>query len=709
MGPKVTMQRNGRYDVFVDLVTTTNTSRSLNSFLDHLQTEEGQWAEDCCVTLALPPQEPNVLSCDWANCFDDPVAGLAAALDGAAAKNRALVVIIGTWTYSNTSTSALLDYSDYDPMIGTIQPRFAKDDAERIHGLPSGSGGISLSACSRFLPEYYVTLELLSVFFLITPRGVLAAPKLAPSSLEDAYGTLLRGLRRRGFRNLLCNHNAVATGLPSDEIYLPLKKDLSAGAEQPVNWLRDVPEEKLEAILSSAFTKDGRARLLLDCRGIIPSYNGTSACILGFLRGFQVLNDTRFAITVLISKDAAEFHNLTETFAGFEIISDPAPHTFVAAILMAQPWSLSTIRELNQVASLVMFNMLDTIAWDIAYVAPQDLGETWRILGLTADAIFFNSAYSRDLYSFRFHPDPRIPCVVTQHSTTPKEILRGRSEGTHGAEPFLFLVGNSYAHKDIIATLDTLSKAFPYTEIRVLGAGDYKAHNVTSMSSGNLSAATMTSLYAGAAAIIFPSFYEGFGLPVVEALAYEKTVIVRDSPLWDEIAQLSYRSELIVPFRTEADLVEAVGRALHGEPQKTLENLPESEARSEPSWADCANKMLETTSRLVAEFDSRHWLARQILLEEAMRDEVNRVERQLAEVGEQQEQLEREISLIRTENSEMLETIAQLQTRSDKLRRIEKANIFMLLGRSIEAEMRFRDKIRTLKQRLKKKRGLSKK
>lgn len=609
------MQGNGRYDLFVDLVTIASTSSSLNSFLGHLQTEEGQWGEERCVTLALPPQDPNILSCDWANCFDDPVAGLATAIDGAAAKNRALVVIIGTWNYSNTSTSALLGYSDCDPMIGTIQLRFAGDDARRIHGLPCGCAGMSLSACSTFLPEYYVTLELLSVFFVITPRGVLAAPKLAPGSLEDAYATLLRGLRRRGFRNLLCNHTAVSTGLPSNEIYLPLKEDFPAGAEQPVNWLRDLPEQKLEAILSSAFTEDDQPRLLLDCRGIIPSYNGTSACILGFLRGFQDLGDTRFAITVLISKDAAEFHNLTEAFAGFEIISDPTHHTFVAVILMAQPWSLSTIRELNHIASLVMFNMLDTIAWDIAYVAPQDLGETWHILGLTADAIFFNSAYSRDRYNFRFHPDPRIPCVVTQHSTTPKEIPQARPGATHEAKPFLFLVGNSYEHKDIIATLETLSEAFPYTEIRVLGAGDYEAHNVTRMSSGNLSAETMTSLYTGAAVIIFPSFYEGFGLPVVEALAYEKTVIVRDSPLWDEIAQLSHRSEMIVPFRTDADLVEAVGRALHGDPQKTLENLPESEAISESSWANCANKMLETTSHLVAEFDSKRWLARQILLE----------------------------------------------------------------------------------------------
>lgn len=80
----------------------------------------------------------------------------------------------------------------------------------------------------------------------------------------------------------------------------------------------------------------------------------------------------------------------------------------------------------------------------------------------------------------------------------------------------------------------------------------------------------------------------------------------------------------------------------------------------------------------------------------------------LTDVAGQKEQLEREISLIRKKNSAMLETVAQLQGRSDKLRRIEKANIFMLLGRAIEAEMRFRDKARETKKRLKRKLGVSK-
>jgi glycosyltransferase involved in cell wall biosynthesis len=42
-------------------------------------------------------------------------------------------------------------------------------------------------------------------------------------------------------------------------------------------------------------------------------------------------------------------------------------------------------------------------------------------------------------------------------------------------------------------------------------------------------------LYAGADAILFPSEFEGFGLPVLEAVPFRKKIICSSLPVFDEL------------------------------------------------------------------------------------------------------------------------------------------------------------------------------
>ena len=52
----------------------------------------------------------------------------------------------------------------------------------------------------------------------------------------------------------------------------------------------------------------------------------------------------------------------------------------------------------------------------------------------------------------------------------------------------------------------------------------------------------MHRLYAAAKLVVFPSFYEGFGLPVVTALAYGRTLCARESPVLTEVALSAARA-----------------------------------------------------------------------------------------------------------------------------------------------------------------------
>jgi len=95
-------------------------------------------------------------------------------------------------------------------------------------------------------------------------------------------------------------------------------------------------------------------------------------------------------------------------------------------------------------------------------------------------------------------------------------------------------------------------------------------------------------VFAGAEAVVFPSRYEGFGIPVVEAaLEFEKKVITSRLPVFDELG---------VPRARQIDFgdPEALLAALRLEGPTVLERRP-------ATWADCARRTLEVMRRAAGE------------------------------------------------------------------------------------------------------------
>ncbi len=218
------------------------------------------------------------------------------------------------------------------------------------------------------------------------------------------------------------------------------------------------------------------------------------------------------------------------------------------------------------------------------------------------------------LSAFLFSRD--IAERVTHHSFAVDEQINhgvlGEPAGDH-----ILIFGNDYDHKDVRRTLQLLVDAFPYAKIVALGIdGDVSAGRGCHAEWLRSRRPHCSGSSPRARVIVFPSFYEGFGMPVVQGLAYGRTVVARQSPLWQEIsAQLQMPGQL-VQFDTAASLVEAVGRALAGHP---LESLPQgiglSVGQSPMRWQDCAQRMINTLEKLLPSADGRRWLER----EEALR------------------------------------------------------------------------------------------
>jgi glycosyltransferase involved in cell wall biosynthesis len=215
--------------------------------------------------------------------------------------------------------------------------------------------------------------------------------------------------------------------------------------------------------------------------------------------------------------------------------------------------------------------MLDTIAWDVLYPAGAGhVAPVWRFIARHADALLYISQFTRDRFRTRFPPDPQVAEQVTLLSLLPEEHIDPLAQSQPMTDDIL-VFGNEYDHKDLRSTARLLADAFPFNRLVVFGTSEALTPNMLAIPTGKLEDAALHRLLATARVIVYPSYYEGFGLPVVEGLAYGRPVLVRHSPLWTEIAGRSRLPGDLIEYDDAASLVEGVGRALSGLPTAALE------------------------------------------------------------------------------------------------------------------------------------------
>ena len=263
-----------------------------------------------------------------------------------------------------------------------------------------------------------------------------------------------------------------------------------------------------------------RPRILYDLYHLLPQHSGTSDFALNLLRDLEPLISDEYDLLVGAGIEQDFFWS---ELRGYRLYDERStlPMVFDLVYKPCSMFSWSEYIKMTRLAPRVTFTLLDIIALRCDYIGRAGLPELFRKTVELSDLVVAISESTRSDFEAFFEVELPMPVIYLGSSA-------GLAKGLNPAGEYLLVMGNSYAHKGLQETVEQLGTTWP---TKVVGGG--------SLTSGNLSRRFMHELMLKAKLLIYPSFYEGFGLPVVDALAMGKPVVVLDSALNRELAKFT--------------------------------------------------------------------------------------------------------------------------------------------------------------------------
>jgi glycosyltransferase involved in cell wall biosynthesis len=176
-------------------------------------------------------------------------------------------------------------------------------------------------------------------------------------------------------------------------------------------------------------------------------------------------------------------------------------------------------------------------------------------------------------------------------------------------KPYVLSVATQEPRKNIQKLLDVFEKIISERpEFRLVltgkygwGPGFHSPENV--IWTGYVPQEDLVALYSGCRVFIYPSLYEGFGLPVLEAMACGAPVVTSNNSSMAEIAK---DAAILVDPRSEGQIKKAIDMVLDLNMENYQKMVKASINRAKRfTWEKCARETLAVYQDLVPQKDNR--------------------------------------------------------------------------------------------------------
>ena len=177
-----------------------------------------------------------------------------------------------------------------------------------------------------------------------------------------------------------------------------------------------------------------------------------------------------------------------------------------------------------------------------------------RVLQTASRVIAVSRFTRRELIELLQVPEERIRVIPNAVEDTFTQ------DGPAESGEYVLAVGTLEPRKNLDRLVEAVGRT--HTELRIVGARGWGGIAVGGNGVrwlGEVSDAELARLYRGAACVAYPSLYEGFGIPVLEAMACGVPVVTTRGTAMEEVAN---GAAVLVDARDPAEIADGIARAV---------------------------------------------------------------------------------------------------------------------------------------------------